>query len=305
MAGETVRGNPKCGGSIARFGPDGTGYEVVAWGLRNPFGLEVDAAGQLWATSHGADVRGSRSIFGDPDLLVRVEPGAWYGWPDFFDGEPVTAGRFDAPEKAAPQPLWASHPPLTRAFASFDSHSGASGVAFSPGGTFGFAGDAFVAAFGTFAPVTTGVDVVPRGFGVVRVDMKRREVSTFARNDLPGPAFINQQDGFNRPVDVLFAADSSLWVVDWGATTLTAKGLELVPATGVVWRIYRDGMAAVRPNGPLLVQAAPLPPAQREPEVPNIPAAYKGVSGTLLIFAAGLLVVLVLVVWLLRRRRRS
>lgn len=32
VSGEVIPGNQKCGGSIARFNPDGTGFEVVAWG---------------------------------------------------------------------------------------------------------------------------------------------------------------------------------------------------------------------------------------------------------------------------------
>lgn len=302
--GEVIRGNPKCGGSIARFAPDGTGFEVVAWGLRNPFGLELDAAGQLWATSHGADVRGSRSIFDDPDSLIRVEPGAWYGWPDFFDGEPVTAGRFDPPAKAEPAMLWEQHPPLARAFATFDSHAGISGLAFSPGDAFGFGGDAFVAAFGTFAPVTTGVNVRPEGFRVQRVDMRSREVSDFAWNDLPGPAYINRRDGLNRPVDVVFGPDASLYVVDWGATTLTDKGLELVPGTGVVWRIYPERLSRLRPGGPVVAPVAALPPEQRQPEVPNIPATYQGVSGTLALLVGAVVLALGLLIWLWRRLRR-
>ena len=303
--GEVIRGNPKCGGSIARFAPDGSGFELVAWGLRNPFGLELDAAGQLWATSHGADVRGSRSIFDDPDYLIRVEPDAWYGWPDYFDGEPVTAGRFDPPAKAEPTMLWAQHPPLAHAFATFDSHAAICGLAFSPGDAFGFGGDAFVAAFGTFAPVTTGVNVRPEGFRVQRVDMRTREVSDFAWNDLPGPAYINQKDGFNRPVDVVFGPDASLYVVDWGATTMTEKGLELVPGTGVVWRIYPERLSALRPGGPVTAPVAALPPAQRQPEVPNIPATYKGVSGTLALLVGAVVLVLVLLIWLWRRLRRK
>jgi outer membrane receptor protein involved in Fe transport len=196
---------------------------------------------QLWATFHGVDVRGSRNPFNDPDYLVRVEQGAWYGWPDFYDGEPVTAARFNAPAKAKPTFLWKEHPPLAKPFATFTSHAAVSGLTFSPGGEFGFGGDAFLAEYGTFAPVTTGVNVLPAGFRVVRLDMKTREVHDFATNDLPGPAYLNQQNGFNRPVDVLFGPDRSLYVVDWGASTLNDTGLILVPGTGVVWRIYRDG----------------------------------------------------------------
>jgi glucose/arabinose dehydrogenase len=301
--GEVIKGNPRCGGSIVRFGTDGSGFELVAWGLRNPFGLEVDRSGALWATSHGADVRGSRPVFNDPDFLVRVEPGAWYGWPDYFDGEPATARRFNAPGERAPKLLWQQHPPLVRAFATFPSHSGAGGFAFSPGGAFGYEGDAFVAEYGTFAPVTTGVNLAPAGFRVSRVDMKTRTVETFARNDLPGPAYVNLQHGFDRPTDVVFAGDSSLYVVDWGASTVDGEGLKLVPRTGVVFRIYRDGQPPTRPGGPVNVPAAEVRKADREPLVPNTAVTYKQTWRTLAAIGAVVASLLLIGTWLLRRRR--
>lgn len=198
-AGEVIRGNVKCGGSIVRFNTDGSGFELVAWGLRNPFGVQFDRSGQLWTTNHGADVRGSRNIFNDPDYLIRVEQGGWYGFPDYFDGRPVTDARFNPPEKPKPTFLLRDHPARAPIFATFSSHAGANGLAFSPGGEFGHEGEAFVAAFGTFAPVTTGVNVNPAGFGVLRVDTKTRKVHDFIDNDLPGPAYVNQQNGLNRP----------------------------------------------------------------------------------------------------------
>lgn len=306
--GEVIKGNPKCGGSIARFNPDGSGYELVAWGLRNPFGLKFDRNGQLWATNHGADVRGSRGVFNDPDYLLQIQQGAWYGWPEFFDGEPVTANCFDPPEGSAPKFIWQQHPPLAKPFLTFDSHAGVCGLAFSPGGAFGFEGDLFVAQFGTFAPVTTGVNVRPVGFRVVRVNMRTKEVEDFATNDLPGPAYINQQDGFNRLVDVAFAPDTSLYVLDWGASTLTEKGLELVPTTGMVWRIFPASMQPARPQGPIVVQAAPKPEAQRTPEVPNIPETYRSTGPTLGIIIGGIvalvaLIVVGVVLWRWSRRR--
>lgn len=303
--GEIVKGNPKCGGSIARFNRDGSGYEVVAWGLRNPFGLTFDGSQRLWATSHGADVRGSRNVFNDPDFIVQVQKGQWYGWPDFFDGQPVTSGRFDPPEKPGAKFLWKRHPPLARAFATVPSHSAACGIKFSPGGAFGYAGDAFVALFGTFAPVTTGINLAPNGFAVARLDMKTRKLEAFVKNDLPGPAYINQQDGFNRPVDVVFAPDTSLYVVDWGASTVDEEGLKMSPRTGVVWRIRPASLPPRAPGGPLVVEAASVsvPREEIQPEVPNKATTYRAVAPTLAVVAGVVLVVLLGVVWLWRRRR--
>jgi glucose/arabinose dehydrogenase len=304
-AGEVIRGNDKCGGSIARFNADGSGFELVAWGLRNPFGVQFDRNGQLWTTFHGADVRGSRNVFNDPDYLVRVEEGAFYGFPDYFDGRPVTDARFNAPEKAEPTFLWKEHPPRAAAFVTFSSHTATNGLAFSPGGAFGFDGDAFIAAYGTFAPVTTGVNLNPVGFSVLRVDMKTKEIQEFVENDLPGPAYINQQNGLNRPSDVLFGPDASLYIVDWGASTLDEKGLMLQPRTGVVWRVYRDSQQPIRASGPVIVAAAELPIDQQQPMVPNVPETYRMTAGTLALLVGGVVVLSGLLAWGWGRMRRT
>jgi glucose/arabinose dehydrogenase len=302
--GEVIKGNPKCGGSIVRFNPDGSDFELVAWGLRNPFGLEFDKNGQLWSTSHGVDERGSRPIFNDPDYLFQIEEGAWYGWPEFFDGEPVTANRFQQPGKPQPQFLWKDHPPLTRPFTTFDSHEASNGITISPGGNFGFDGDAFVAMYGTFTPLTAQVNLKPAGFQVVRVDLQNGQVHDFADNTLPGPYYINQQGGFARPSDVLFGPDNSLYVVDWGAATLDEEGLKLQPQTGVIWRIYSAEQTTMRPNGPILVEAESIPTEDRKPLAPNVPELYKALTPTFVIVGVVLLLVIVVILFIVRRLRR-
>lgn len=304
-AGEVIKGNPKCGGSIVRFNPNGSNLELVAWGLRNPFGLEFDAEGQLWATWHGADVRGSRNINNDPDYLAPIAQGAWYGWPEFFDGQPVTVARFKAVARPAPKFLWTRRPAMSKAFLTFDSHSGANGLTFSPGGDFGFAGDAFVAMIGTFAPITTGLNFRPVGFSVMRVDMKERRVYEFASNKLPGPAYVNRQGGFNRPSDVVFGPDGGLYVVDWGATTVSEKGVELKPGTGVIWRIYQVGMIRMRPQGPVAVTAAALPREVREPIARNIPQTYKMIWPSLVAMGLVIFIVILLLGWLIRKAKKK
>jgi glucose/arabinose dehydrogenase len=302
-AGETIKAAVKCGGSIARFNPDGSGFELVAWGLRNPFGVQFDATGQLWTTNHGADVRGSRNIFNDPDYLVRVQQDGWYGWPDFFDGKPVTDARFNAPEKPKPPTLWREHPKLALPYLTFPSHTGTNGLAFSPGGAFGHQGDAFIAAYGTFTPVTTGINVKPVGFAVLRVEIATKHVEEFVDNDLPGPAYLNQQNGLNRPSDVVFGPDSSMYIVDWGASSLSEKGLMLEANTGVVWRVYHDGQSPLRASGPIAVPSAALDEEQQKPMVPNVPETYSMARNTLLMLIGALIVVIALVVWAWRRAR--
>ncbi len=33
--------------------------------------------------AQGADIRGTRPVANDADAIYRLEPGAWYGWPEF------------------------------------------------------------------------------------------------------------------------------------------------------------------------------------------------------------------------------
>jgi glucose/arabinose dehydrogenase len=169
--------------------------------------------------------------------MVKVREGSWYGWPEYFNGKPVTSGKFDAPGSDKPTFLWKDHPKLELPFTTIDPHSAINGFAFAPAG-FGFAGNAFAAGYGTFTPVTTGPNVELSGFNVMRIDMNTGKVTSFASNKAPGPSYINRMGGFNRPSDVLFAQDGSMFIVDWGGSTVSKKGLEFEPGTGVVWRIY-------------------------------------------------------------------
>src|SRR6266850_1823525 len=85
-----ISGRIPCTASVMRCDPDGSNLELVAWGLRNAYGLGFLSDGRLLATDQGADLRGSRPIANCPDFLYEVRKGRWYGWPDFFGGQPGT-----------------------------------------------------------------------------------------------------------------------------------------------------------------------------------------------------------------------
>jgi len=55
--GQVIPGNVKASGAILRCDADGANLEVVAWGLRNPYGLAFAPDGRLFATEHGMDNR--------------------------------------------------------------------------------------------------------------------------------------------------------------------------------------------------------------------------------------------------------
>ncbi|MBW3628786.1 MAG: PQQ-dependent sugar dehydrogenase, partial [Gemmatimonadetes bacterium] len=94
-----VRGQVKANGTILRMNPDGSGLEVYAWGLRNPFGVRWGPDGRLYASDNAYDERGSRPIANALDNVWVIRQNAWYGWPDFSAGlEPLTDDRFEVPD---------------------------------------------------------------------------------------------------------------------------------------------------------------------------------------------------------------
>jgi glucose/arabinose dehydrogenase len=74
---DACREHDRRSGTILSFRPNGRDLRVVATGLRNPYGL-LWHGGLLYATVNGRDDLGD----GEPaEMVVRVRPGADYGWP--------------------------------------------------------------------------------------------------------------------------------------------------------------------------------------------------------------------------------
>src|SRR5579883_1036017 len=70
---------------ILEFKPDGTGFRVFAWGIRNPVGLAIDSRnGRLWASVNERDEMGDNL---PPDYITHVEDGGFYGWPWYYLGD--------------------------------------------------------------------------------------------------------------------------------------------------------------------------------------------------------------------------
>ena len=207
--------------AVMRCQLDGSALELVAWGLRNAYGLGFLPDGRLLAVDQGADDRGSRPIGNAPDLLYEVVLGGWYGWPDFIGGEPVTDPRFRPERGPAPTFVLSNHhelPPPRRPLASFPPHAAA--VKFDVGP----AGDLFVALFGDEAPMTAPPG--PRvGRGIARVDVHSGTVHPV---DTPP---------FARPIDVRFSPQGDLHVLDFGRFEMTEAGVDAQPGTGAVYRL--------------------------------------------------------------------
>ncbi len=258
QVGQVVKGAMPCNGAILRIPLAGGEPQLVAWGLRNPYGLAFAPDGRLFCTEHSYDVRGSRPVYGTGDLLWRIAtdaPPLWHGWPDFHGGEPLTwADHFQPPGKAQPRFLLAEHPnPPPKPAAKLAVHGGYCGFDFSRGGGsgtpaaqagFGFPGQAFVAAFGDMAP-SVGKVLAPVGFRVDRVDVNTGVIEAFAvnRGKTNGPASKLGTGGLERPIAARFDnTQSALYVVDFGVLTMDGSKPRPQANSGVLWRITRTGV---------------------------------------------------------------
>ncbi|HSU67614.1 MAG TPA: hypothetical protein VLJ39_12135 [Tepidisphaeraceae bacterium] len=242
--GQVIRGQLPCTGAIMRLPLSGGPVELVAWGLRNPYGLAFTPDGRLFATENQFDVRGSRPVFGTGDLLWEIKPGQWYGWPDYFAGELVSdANRFGAPSRNAPTLLLARHPGVPpRPVAKFGVHASADGFDFCRDHNFAQVGDAFVAEFGDMAPQTGKVEA-PVGYRVSRVDLPGGAIHPFAvnRGKEDAPASRLGTGGFERPIAARFdPTGRALYVVDFGQMLVGPNGEKPVENTGVLWKITRE-----------------------------------------------------------------
>jgi glucose/arabinose dehydrogenase len=224
QAGQRITACLPATAAIMRCAPDGTGLELVAWGLRNAYGLGFLPDGRLFAIDQGADDRGSRPIGNAPDVLFHVRQGAWYGWPDFIDGKPVTDPAYQPERGPAPTPLLANHadlPPPQRALLRFPPHTAAVKFDIDPDD-----GQLYVALFGDEKPMTAPAG--PRvGRSVVRVDPDDWSLHPL----VTGPLL--------RPIDVRFRpTDHELYVLDFGRFEMTADGnVAAEPSSGCLWRI--------------------------------------------------------------------
>ncbi|MBW3651414.1 MAG: PQQ-dependent sugar dehydrogenase [Actinobacteria bacterium] len=224
-AGRRLVGQVPATAAIMRCNPDGSDLDLVAWGLRNAYGLRFLPDGRLLAVDQGPDDRGSRPVGNAPDLLFEVRRGAWYGWPDFLGGDPVTDPAYTPTRGPAPRFVLANHaelPPPEPALVRFPPHTAAVKLDVAPEAT-PWPGHLVVALFGDEAPMTAPSG--PRvGRSVVRVDPSDWSMHPLLRGPL------------RRPIDVCFDATGSLYVLDFGEFEMSERGVEAQPGTGVLVR---------------------------------------------------------------------
>jgi glucose/arabinose dehydrogenase len=226
--GQALEGRLPCTAGIMRCNADGSNLELVAWGLRNAYGLGFLPDGRLLATDQGADDRGSRPVGNAPDLLFDVRAGMWYGWPDFIGGDPISDAQYRPSRGPAPKFLLANHAELPRPerpLVRFPAHAAAVKFDIVPGDVPEFGGQIIVALFGDERPMTAPPG--PRvGRSVARIDPVDWSLYPF----LAGP--------LSRPIDVRFSpVDRALYVVDFGEFEMCPEqGMIARAGSGRLWR---------------------------------------------------------------------
>ena len=243
--GQIIKGRLPCTSAILRFPLHGGPLELVAWGFRDPFGLAFSPDGQLYTIDNSYDDRGSRPVFGAGDLLWKVEPGVWYGFPDYWGNQPLTDRRFGEnkkPKTCLPF-LLAHHPNIPpEPVARLGVRSASCGFDFSLSPAFGHVGEAFIAVFGDMTGPSNGSVAHPVGCRVVRVNPHNGVIQDFAVNKgkEAGPASKEGGGGLERPIDCRFnSCGDTLYVADFGVMTRSEKGPRPYRETGVLWRIRR------------------------------------------------------------------
>ncbi|MDF2542476.1 MAG: repeat containing protein [Herbinix sp.] len=241
LMNEIKKGIIRGSGSVLRANRDGTDLELISGGFRNPIHVRFDREYRLFVVNRGYDVRGSRPIANAPDELHILEPGVWYGWPDYVAGEPVTSPRFKPEGSPQPEFLIANHPNIPpKPYAEFQPHSSIMGFDFDYTNYFGSYGDIYMSEYGSHGPLTLGRSTPYYGIGhkVSRINRGTGDISTFVGNKSGLPANITGEGGFGRPVDVKFGPDRSLYILDIGLSNPNNLA-QLIPYTGLIWRISK------------------------------------------------------------------
>lgn len=259
--------------AIYSVSPTGGIPQVEAHGIRYPRGIAFNDY-SFYFTNEGMELRGTRPVKNDPDALLRlIGGGTWYGGPDYTaDLQPVFENKFQ------PDPEMIAHTGYKRVLFVIDQQqtnqdpvnqasrrqliepdanilvkgvfaplSGAAKLAFIPGTwpTRADRGRAVVALAGDRAPFSTsGYPIIgPIGYKVVMVDLGNHQVTDYIANTAGGPGSrIDPKDLslLERPVDVKFGPDGSLFILDAGRMQMHDGREEYEPGTGKIFHLVAE-----------------------------------------------------------------
>jgi len=253
QAGEVVPGQRFCSSGVWRSKPDGTDVELLAWGVRNPFGMAINEGGALYVSDNDLEEYGHRAVAQDPDRIWHIKNASqpfgsvqtpdWYGFPDICaDGLPVDHPSHVPIKGEAAKPILKDPPPWAGPAAYLEKpHSAMAKMAFCPSDAFGFKGDLFACEWGTMAPLNTPrQEALTHGFKVIRLNVETGQAEDFFTNQSPGPASALKNGGLERPVACQFSPDGrSLYVLDFGVAVIKNGTLLAYAHTGVLWKITK------------------------------------------------------------------
>src|SRR5436309_1383222 len=181
---------------IARLNPDGSGYEIVAHGVRNSVGFDWDPRNhELWFTDNGRDLLGDDQ---PPDELNHAsKPGMHFGYP-YCHG-----GTIPDPEYGGQHACREFTPPVV----ALGPHVASLGMRFYTGKMFPseYQNQIFIAEHGSW---NRSKKIGYRITSVSRDGQGQYRYSVFAEGWLQG------QEAWGRPVDVLAMPDGALLVSD-------------------------------------------------------------------------------------------
>ena len=179
-------------GAVFRSNPDGTEFEMVARGLRNPQELVFDEHGNLFTGDNDSDQ-------GDMERLVYLVEGGDSGWRVGYQHAPLRQGRpVDARRLVEAARSTAARPIYCRRSATSRTARPASPTTRAPASTPKYAGHFFITHFkGSIARS-----------GIQTYTLKQNG-ATFA------PTSSQQFMGGVLPTDVTFGPDGVLYLADW------------------------------------------------------------------------------------------
>jgi glucose/arabinose dehydrogenase len=252
--------NDKPSGAIYSVSVSGGDLRVEAHGIRNPRGLAFNEYGRLYATNAGMEMRGTRPVRNDPDTVLRIVRGTWYGWPDFTaDLQPVTQAQYQPPAELISRSGYPETSLLidhqtsgllrpdrqTLLQGVLPPQSGIGGMEFVPpmpqlqqyrgSAIITVWGEGGVRGQGAFAPGA------PTARKVIRLDVDAQKAHDFIYN-VHGDAATSQRwaETLQRPVDVKFAPDGALYILDSDAVDYRHGRLhKAIPYTGKIYRLDR------------------------------------------------------------------
>src|SRR5260370_11792159 len=83
---------------VLEYNPDGSGFRIYAYGIRNAVGIAVQPeTGQLWGSVNERDTFGDDLV---PDYITHFQDDGFYGWPWYYMPGPF----HPVPKRTHPQP---------------------------------------------------------------------------------------------------------------------------------------------------------------------------------------------------------